>query len=65
MSRSGENEGSVRWFKSSYSTGLYGCIEVALTDAQVWVRDSRQPEGGNLQFDREQWRSFLTSLQQN
>lgn len=62
MSHLGENQDTGRWFKSSYSTGQYGCVEVALTGAQTWVRDSKRPDGGNLQFNREQWRAFLSSL---
>lgn len=65
MSRFGENAHRDPWFKSSYSSSSQGCVEVALTGARTWVRDSKRPEGGNLQFDPEQWRSFLTSLQQN
>ena len=64
MSRLGENEGTARWFKSSYSSSPQGCVEIALTDAQTWVRDSKQPGGGNLQFGREQWQSFLRSLRE-
>lgn len=64
MSRLGENEGAARWFKSSYSSGQYGCVEVARTDAQTWVRDSKQPHEGNLQFGHEQWQSFLRSLRE-
>ena len=65
MSCLGENTSNAYWFKSSYSSSTYGCVEVALTDARTWVRDSKHPEGGNLRFDREQWRSFLGSLQQH
>lgn len=65
MSRFGENADRSSWFKSSYSTGQQGCVEVALTKAQTWVRDSKQPEGGNLRFDGDQWRSFLNSLRQS
>lgn len=53
------------WFKSSYSTGSQGCVEVSLEPGRTGVRDSKQPENGALYFDREQWRSFIGSLHQH
>jgi hypothetical protein len=48
------------WHKSSRSGGNGGnCVEVAeLVDA-VAVRDSKQPDGGVLIFERAGWTSFV------
>jgi hypothetical protein len=47
------------WFKSSYS-GSSGdnCVEVAL-DASVHVRDSQQPEDGQLVLSPAAWSAFV------
>lgn len=48
------------WFKSSRSGGNGGdCVEVANLDPVVAVRDSKQPDGGMLVFDRFEWASFI------
>lgn len=65
MSPFGENADAAPWFKSSYSSGSFGCVEVALTDQQTWVRDSKHPLGAALHLSSEQWRSFLRSLHQD
>ncbi|TDD36878.1 DUF397 domain-containing protein [Actinomadura sp. KC06] len=37
------------WRKSSHSGGESGqCVEVALTDAVIGLRDSKNPEAGHL-----------------
>jgi hypothetical protein len=50
-------EGQSIWRKSSY-TGNTNCVEVAF-GAEVGVRDSKQPEGPQLGFGPDQWRSFV------
>ncbi|MCI2418982.1 DUF397 domain-containing protein [Saccharopolyspora sp. K220] len=63
MSDLGDNLANANWFKSSYSTSSQGCVEVALATPVVGVRDSKNPHGGTLVFDRQQWTTFLMSVE--
>ena len=38
------------------------CVEVALTDDSVFIRDGKNPEGPALRFDHEEWRAFRASI---
>jgi hypothetical protein len=52
------------WFKSSYcGTGGGGCVEVAVVDGGVAVRDGKDPSGPALQFTAAEWQAFLTGAQ--
>ncbi|HSV66726.1 MAG TPA: DUF397 domain-containing protein [Mycobacteriales bacterium] len=42
----------VEWQKSTYSNGPAGCVEVA--DLGFAMRDSKDPDGPNLHFTREE-----------
>ncbi len=56
---------NAHWVTSSRSNGNGGaCVEVALASEFVGVRDSKDREGGPLVFGREQWGSFVASLQE-
>jgi hypothetical protein len=58
--------GSVQWWKSSRSGGNGGqCVEVATVRDAVAVRDSKNPEGPALLFDRAAWRSFTATVKTN
>jgi hypothetical protein len=46
------------WRKSSRS-GVGGCVEVALLDSQVAVRDSKDRHGPVLLFSPTEWEAFL------
>ncbi|MFC7341403.1 DUF397 domain-containing protein [Saccharopolyspora griseoalba] len=50
------------WRKSSYSSDNSYCVEVAVTDETVGVRDTKDRTGGTLAFTRERWVDFLASL---
>jgi len=52
------------WFKSSYSDNQGGaCVEGArLTDGQMAVRDSKDPEGPALLFLPAAWAAFTTAV---
>jgi hypothetical protein len=52
------------WRKSSYSSGNGGnCVEVARNlPGAVAVRDSKDPDGPKLMFDRAVWRAFTAAL---
>ena len=52
------------WRKSSYSAGNGGaCVEIAQSPAAVWVRDSKDPGGPVLAFNRAEWSAFLAGTQ--
>jgi uncharacterized protein DUF397 len=53
-------EEPTTWRKSSY-TGNGDCVEVAFASVDVGVRDSKQPSGPRLNFDPDQWRTFLAN----
>ena len=48
------------WHKSTRSSANGDCVEVAdnLPDV-VAVRDSKDPDGGTLQFTRSEWAAFI------
>jgi hypothetical protein len=52
----------VAWRKSTYSAGGGSdCIEVALGEADVAVRDSKNPGGGVLRAPVHAWRRLVGS----
>ncbi|NYH79768.1 hypothetical protein FHR84_003106 [Actinopolyspora biskrensis] len=54
---------SATWRKSSYSGTSGQCVEVAdYLDAVTAVRDSKDPTGSALVFDRTSFTGFLESV---
>jgi Domain of unknown function (DUF397) len=49
---------AIVWRKSSYC-GNSTCVEVALLDTQVAVRDSKYEQGPVLLFSKVEWAAFL------
>ncbi|MDH6514988.1 hypothetical protein M2164_001469 [Streptomyces sp. SAI-208] len=49
------------WHKSSYSTGNGACVEIALVEGVVAVRDSKDPGRPGLAFSPREWRAFLAT----
>ncbi|HEY3261084.1 MAG TPA: DUF397 domain-containing protein [Pseudonocardiaceae bacterium] len=48
------------WYRSSYCTGAAAtCVEVAMDEMNVLVRDSKNPNGPVLRFSHEEWQAFL------
>lgn len=52
----------VRWTKSTRSTANGNCVECAVMDGRVAVRDSKDPEGPILLFSPEAWRGFVAGV---
>ncbi|WP_243792922.1 DUF397 domain-containing protein [Saccharopolyspora gloriosae] len=51
------------WFKSSRSSASSNvCVEVRLTERAVSVRDSKDPQGGELSVGHSAWAAFLAAL---
>ena len=53
---------TARWRKSSRSTNVSNCVEVARTGPAVAVRDSKHPTGDTLIVTPRAWTTFTTAL---
>lgn len=53
----------VVWAKSSRSGNNGNCVEVAfLSEGNVALRDSKDPEGPVLRFNRGEWSAFVDGV---
>jgi hypothetical protein len=48
------------WHKSSRSSGNGNCVEVAVVDDAVAVRDTKDRSGPVLVFTAAEWRAFVS-----
>ena len=48
----------MNWTRSSYCSDN-ACVEVAVDGDEVWVRDSKDPDGPVLQFTADEWTAFV------
>jgi hypothetical protein len=53
-----QHSGEPVWRKSSRS-GSSNCVEVAIDDGGVGVRDSKSPDGPVLRFTHSEWSAFV------
>ncbi|CAL9274576.1 hypothetical protein SUDANB5_03059 [Streptomyces sp. SudanB5_2050] len=54
---------ALNWFKSSYSgSNEPDCVEVALADTTVHVRDSKNRDGEHLAFTDASWTAFVHTV---
>ncbi|MEU8006469.1 DUF397 domain-containing protein [Catellatospora sp. NPDC049111] len=53
---------AVSWRKSK-RCDTTACIEVAMIDSNIALRDSKNPEGPVLQFTREEWDAFVAGVE--
>ncbi|MFE6092037.1 DUF397 domain-containing protein [Streptomyces massasporeus] len=50
----------LAWFKSSYSSNDGpDCVEVAISNPTVHIRDSKTTDGTRLAFPAEVWSAFV------
>jgi len=50
------------WRKSTRSNGNSFCVEAAATTSAVLVRDSKNPDGGMLEFAAAEWRELTDRI---
>lgn len=50
------------WHKSSYSSESPNCVEVAVTDESVLVRNSKKPNDATVEFTHDEWDAFLKGV---
>jgi hypothetical protein len=48
--------------KSSYSGSGSNCVEAGAMPGKIAVRDTKDREGGTLEFDTMDWAAFLTMV---
>jgi hypothetical protein len=51
----------VGWQKATYS-GENGCVEARAEHDHVYLRDSKDPEGPILTFNRAEWLAFVAGV---
>lgn len=61
MSAPSVNSHELAWRKATASGGG-NCVEVAPARGAIAMRDSKNPEGAILLFDRSAWASFVTAV---
>lgn len=55
----------VIWRRSTYCSGANStCVEVSINDAEVIVRDSKDPGGATLRFTVAEWEAFVMGARQ-
>jgi Domain of unknown function (DUF397) len=52
----------LRWRKARRSVGNGACVEVAVANGGIAVRDSENPDGVRLQYPPQPWRRFLAEI---
>jgi hypothetical protein len=55
---------ALTWRKSSASDSD-DCVEVAITEGMIMVRDSKNRHGGQLAFSSNGWGAFLAAVRQD
>jgi hypothetical protein len=51
-----------RPFRKASDSGNLGCVEVAITDGAIGVRDSKDQTGTVLDFTPHEWRIFVGAV---
>ncbi|MEU5876890.1 DUF397 domain-containing protein [Spirillospora sp. NPDC047279] len=53
---------TLQWRKARRSGSTGECVETARSSDRVFVRDSKDPDGPRLGFDRGAWRAFTERI---
>ncbi len=53
---------TTAWFKSSYSSPSEACVDVSDRGELVAFRDSKDPEGPELEYPRETFACFIKAV---
>jgi hypothetical protein len=51
----------LRWRKASHSANDGACVEVAVVNGRIAVRDSKDPGGRQLRYPMQSWRNFTAN----
>ena len=52
------------WVKSSASMPNGDCIEIAVSESTVWVRDSKDRGGATIAVNEIGWRALISAIKQ-
>jgi hypothetical protein len=55
-------EGNQFLWRKSSASGTSGCVEVAIIDQTVLMRDSKAPDRAWLRFSLQEWSMFLEAI---
>ena len=50
------------FFKSTFSGDAGQCVEVCMTNQNIAVRDSKEPEANILVFSKDEWIAFIQGV---
>jgi hypothetical protein len=54
-----DNQQVFNWRKASHSATNGECVEIAVVDGRIAVRDSKAINGAMLRYDASDWRMFI------
>jgi Domain of unknown function (DUF397) len=52
----------MEWYKSSYSSDVGNCVEIAQLPGGPVVRDSKNPDDAMLTFSHAEWAAFVAGI---
>jgi hypothetical protein len=52
------------WFTPRRSDNGGRCVETLITTGAVYVRNSKRPDGPTVAFSHDEWRAFVSSVQE-
>jgi hypothetical protein len=55
---------SRHWLKSQRCAEGPNCVEISWDAAEVWVRDSKDPQGPVLRFTHSEWAAFVAGAKE-
>jgi hypothetical protein len=53
------------WFTPRRSGNHGNCVETLITDGAVYVRNSKRPSVATVKFSHDEWRAFVSSVQES